>query len=149
MWTFDVRLGVAEFATLFLLLAVALIVAVAFRIGGLWQVALVPGLTYVLAIGVAYALYRRYESERAAASGSIVATASFRVVDVRGECPLGRQMGDVLSMDAAGSVVPDLCQPAERVLRLAATASDEQANQHWYCPIYDHPLVFQRTPKVA
>ncbi len=149
MWTINVRLGVAEFATLFLSLAVALLVAAAFRAGGLWLVALVPGLTYVLAIGAAYALYRRYTSERAAASQSIGVTASFRVVDVRGECPLGRQKGDLLRVDSAGSVVPQLCEPAERVLRLVASDGEGQADQRWCCPVYDHLLVFQRTPQVA
>jgi len=149
MWTINVRLGVAEFATFFLLLAVALVVAVAFRAGGLWPVALVPGLTYILAIGAAYALYRRYASEQAGASQSIRAAASFRVVDVRGECPLGRRKGDLVSVDRAGSVVPQLCQPAERVLRMAASDDEGPGTQRWCCPVYDHLLVFQRTPAAA
>ena len=149
MWTINVRLGVAEFATFFLLLAVALVVAVAFRAGGLWPVALVPGLTYILAIGAAYALYRRYASEQVAASQSIRTAASFRVVDVRGECPLGRRKGDVVSVDGAGSVVPQLCQPAVSVLRLAASDGERPETQRWCCPVYDHLLVFQRTAKAA
>ena len=149
MWTISVRLGVAEFATFFLLLAVALVVAVAFRAGGLWPIALVPGLTYVLAIGLAYALYRRYAGEQAGAAQSIGAAASFQVVDVRGECPLGRRKGDLVSVDRAGSVVPQLCQPAERVLQMAAADGDGPEAQRWCCPVYDHLLVFQRTAKAA
>ena len=149
MWTIHVRLGVAEFATILLLLAVALVVAVAFRVGGLWPVALVPGLTYMLAIGVAYALYRRYAGERAAASHPVGAAASFQIVDVRGECPLGRRKGDFVSVDPTGSVVPKLCQPAESVLLMAASDAEGSAAQRWCCPVYDHLLVFQRTPQAA
>ena len=149
MWTINVRLGVAEFVTFFLLLAVAAVVAGAFRVGGLWPIALVPGLTYVLAIGVSYGLYRRYASEQAVAAQSISATASFQVVDVRGECPLGRRKGDLVSVDGAGSVVPQLCQPAVSVLRLAASDGEGPETQRWCCPVYDHLLVFQRTAKAA
>ena len=148
MWTINVRVGVAEFATVFLLAAVVIVVAVAFRAGGLWPVALVPGFTYVLAIGAAYSLYRRHAGEQAMlASQSVSAAASFRVVDVRGECPLGRRKGDVVSVN--GSVVPQFCEPAERVLRMAASGNGTPATERWCCPVYDHLLVFERVPSAA
>ncbi len=72
-----------------------------------------------------------------------------QVVDVRGVCPLGRREGEVVTVGPAGSVVPQLCSPAETVLRLAAAASEEQEAKEWCCPIYDHMLVFRRELKAA
>ncbi len=145
MWTLSIRLGLAEFATAFLLLAVAALLVPAF-LGG-WIIALVPGLTYVLAIGAAYMLYRRYRSEQAQVEPAAVAV-TFRVVDVRGVCPLGRQTDDVVTVDLAGSAAPLLCPPAEAMLRLAAAEEEGESNQ-WCCPIFDHLLVFQREVQAA
>lgn len=144
MSSFTVRFGLAEFATLFLLVAVALLLAAALRIGGLWTIALVPALTYVIAIVAAYSLYRRSVTERAAVSEVAAEAATFRVVDVRGACPLGRQTGDVVTVGRAGTVAPGLCAPAEAVLRLAAAINGEQSVEQWCCPIVEHQLLFER-----
>ncbi len=149
MWTINVRVGAAEFATLFLLLAVAVLSAVGLRSGGLWMIAIVPGLTYLLAIGTAYALYRRYVSERAQAAESAIETVAFRVVDAQGVCPVGRRQGDLVRVALAGSITPALCAEAEAVLRLAAAPEAEQKAKRWSCPIYDHLLVFEREPTAA
>ena len=84
-------------------------------------------------------------SERAAVREAAAAAATFRVVNARGECPAGRRTGDLVSIDAAGSVTPELCPPAEAVLRLAAQGAEEE-RQDWCCPIFDHQLAFQREP---
>jgi hypothetical protein len=72
------------------------------------------------------------------------APVAFRAVGGRGECPLGRREGDVVVVDAAGSITPEVCVAAQTVLRLAATAEDQREVKEWCCPIFDHQLVFQR-----
>ena len=147
MWTINIRLGLAEFFTLASLLAVAGLLTLAFV--SQWTIALVPGLTYALAIGVTYTLYRRYASEGAEVSRPVALPTRFQVVNVRGVCPLGRRTGDLVTVGPAGSIVPQLCPPAEAVLRVAAAAGEEQEVKEWCCPIFDHLLVFRRESKAA
>ncbi len=82
-------------------------------------------------------------SERAA-----IAAATFRVVNARGVCPAGLRTGDLVSIDAAGSVAPELCPPAEAVLRLAAQTNGRKEGEEWCCPIFEHQLAFEREPAV-
>ena len=168
MGTQKIRLGLAEYVTLAGLLMVAGIVAAA--VAGGWTIALVPGLAYVLAVAATYALYRQYINEktppldpttastrsyeRPTASDlghreTAGATISFRVIGTHGVCPLGRGKGDRVTVDPSGSVAPQVCQYAEVMLRLAATAGEEQKVKAWCCPIFDHYLVFQREPEAV
>ena len=148
MWTINLRLGLAEFFALASLLAVAGLLTLAFANG--WTIALVPGLTYALAIGVTYVLYQQYASKEARASQPAALSTRFQVVNVQGVCPLGRRKGDLVTVDRAGSaVVPQLCPPAEAILRLAAAAGEEQEVKEWCCPIFDHLLVFRRELRAA
>ncbi len=144
MWTINVRLGWVEWFTLFSVLAVTVLVGAAFRAG--WFIALVPGLTYLLAIGAAYLLY---VSDRDKGGEASAVAAAFRVVDSRGVCPLGRRSGELVRVDPAGSVVPQLCPPAEAVLRQAVITGQEQEVKRWCCPIFDHLLVFEREHSAA
>ena len=144
MWTLNIRIGRAELFTLASLPVVAALLVPAFMID--WTIALVPTMAYLVALGAAYTIYRRYAGERAAV---VELATRFQVVDVRGVCPLGRREGDVVTIGPTGSVVPQLCAPAEAVLRLAAAASEERAVKEWCCPIYDHMLVFRRELKAA
>ncbi|HEU4759792.1 MAG TPA: hypothetical protein VFT91_07400 [Dehalococcoidia bacterium] len=139
------RIGRAEFLLLASLLVVAGVLAAAFLSSG-WTVAMVPGLTYALAMGGGYMLYQTLARERAQAAQA--ETVRFQVVSTRGACPLGRQKGDVVAVGPAGAVVPALCAPAQAVLRLAA-AGQEQEVKEWCCPIFDHMLVFRRQFKAA
>ncbi len=142
--TLTVRFGWAEFLMLASLAIGAGIVAAA--IAGGWTIALVPGITYGLAIVGAYGLYQRLE-ERAQIAAEVPAPARFQVVDTRGVCPLGHRKGDLLTVDAAGSVAPQVCPAAAAVLELAADSEEEV--QEWCCPVYDHMLVFRRQLKAA
>lgn len=147
MVTINLRLGWAE---LLALVAVALVPAFltpAF-LGG-WTIALVPGLTYLLAVGVTYGIYRQHVSEKARAWLPAVPALAFRVVETRGVCPLGRGKGDLVTVDVAGSVSPRLCAHAEAVLRRAVVAGEEQQVKQWCCPIFDHMLVFEAEAKAA
>ncbi len=143
MWTLSIRIGRAELFTLASLPVVAAFLIPAFMID--WSIALVPTLGYLVALGAAYTVYRRYAGERTAV---VELATRFQVVDVRGVCPLGRREGDVVTVGPTGSVVPHLCPPAEAMLRLAA-AGDEQQAKEWCCPIFDHMLVFRRELKAA
>ncbi len=147
MWTINLRLGLAEFFTLASLLSVAGLLTLAFANG--WTIALVPGLTYALAIGVTYVLYQQYASKEARVSQPAALAARFQVVNVQGVCPLGRRKGDLVTVEPAGSVVPQLCPPAEASLRLAAAAGEEQEVKEWCCPIFDHLMVFRRESRAA
>lgn len=119
--------------------------------------AIVPGVTYAVAATAIYSIYQT-EAQRAAepqitaaAAGAVVARsltdvaipASFRVVGARGACPLGRRVGDVLSVDAAGGVSPQVCPHAEAMLQAASLEAGESDVTEWCCPIYDHLLVFR------
>lgn len=146
MWTVSIRAGWAELFTLASLAAVAALLTVAFRAD--WTIALVPGLTYALAIGVTYALYRRYAVGRPQILERPAAAVAFRVVDARGVCPLGRRQGDLVTVDPAGAVAPQVCPQAEAVLRMAA-ADGRLGVEEWCCPIFDHMLVFRREVKAA
>ncbi len=147
MWTINIRLGLGEFFILASLLAVAGLLTLAFANG--WTIALVPGLTYVLAIGVTYVLYQQYAGKEARVSQPAALSTRFQVVNVQGVCPLGRRKGDLVTVDPAGSAVPQLCPPAEAILRLAAAAGEEQEVKEWCCPIFDHLLVFRRELRAA
>lgn len=163
------RAGVAEFATLAGFVAVAVVVVLALRSG--WTIALIPGLIYVLATGAAYFIYRQHRAQAArvaqpqstalkleehpahvpAAPPEAVlqpAPVLFRVVDVRGTCPMGHGKGSLVAVGATGGVQPRLCAPAEAVLRMAASNGQEKAAE-WCCPIYEHLLVFRRERQAA
>jgi hypothetical protein len=116
-------------------------------------IAIVPGLTYAVAATAIYSIYQT-ESQRAAeprAEAAVIARgladvaipSSFRVVGARGVCPLGREVGDVLTVDAAGSVTPQVCPHAEAALRAASLEAGEPGITDWCCPVYDHLLVFR------
>ncbi|MBI4299323.1 MAG: hypothetical protein HY666_06155 [Chloroflexi bacterium] len=168
MRTRKFQLGVAEYLTLAGLF-VGMGVAAAVLVSG-WPIALVPVLTYFLALTATYLLYRQYSTEKkqaqeirtlsrgqnsysaisVEASGSTGAlVAMFEVVDTRGVCPLGLRRGDSIVMYAEGSVIPQLCSPAMEVLGLAAKPVQGQEIKKWCCPIFDHFLVFEKVPKAA
>lgn len=157
------RFGMAEIATLSGFLIVATIVGVALSNG--WIIAIIPGITYVLAVTAAYLLHRRYGVARASAAQPQAAARqravlrpvvvpvqaaplAFRVVDTRGVCPLGYKKGVVVTMTTGGSVHPPLCAAAETVLRLAAK-EDPTKSSDWCCPVYEHLLVFRREAQTA
>ncbi len=145
MWTIKIRYGAAELITLASLLAVAGLLTLAFF--NEWTIALVPGLTYALAVLVTYGAYRRYAGERLRAAEP-VPMAAFRVVGGRGECPLGLRKGDLVTVGAGGAVAPALCSAAVAVLRLAS-ADGEADVKEWCCPVYEHQLVFRQEAKAA
>ena len=147
MWTLSVRLGLVELFTAASLLLVAGLLAIGLANG--WEIAIVPALTYALAISATYVLYRRYVGVELAASRPAAAPVRFQVVGARGVCPLGHREGDVVMVGAAGMVTPPLCEPARAVLRLAAGAGRESEVQKWCCPVYDHMLVFRRERQAA
>ncbi|MBI4329042.1 MAG: hypothetical protein HY685_04155 [Chloroflexi bacterium] len=143
------------------LLVVAGAVAVALVTG--WPIALVPGIAYALALATAYLLYQQHARETAqvlapsialaerkempaasarAGLGVVAGTVAFRVVGAHGTCLIGRSLGDLVTVGAAGSVSPRVCPQAEAVLRLAAAGDGDV--REWCCPIYDHLLVFRR-----
>lgn len=144
MWTLNIRIGRAELFTLASIPVVAALLIPAFTVD--WVIALVPATGYLVALGAAYTVYRRYAGERAAV---VELATRFQVVDVRGVCPLGRREGEVVTVGPTGSVVPQLCPPAQAVLRLATVAGEERAVKELCCPIYDHMLVFRRQLKAA
>jgi hypothetical protein len=141
MWTIKLRLGIAEIVALASLGVVAAVITVAIIE---WPVAVVPAGTYALGMSVAYGMYRRYSNESShAAAHARQAEAHgviFRVVETHGVCPLGRRIGDYVTVRNGGTA-PDICPEAAGVLRLAAR--DGQVKQ-WCCPIYEHMLVFER-----
>ena len=137
------RLGLAELFTAASILVVAVLVTLALTTD--WTIAVVPGLTYALAIVAAYAVYRQHTREKAAAA-VLEQPVRFRVVDSRGVCPFGYRKGDFVTVTVGSLVVPQLCPPAEAVLRLAAEADQPQ---DWCCPVYEHLLVFRREPLAA
>lgn len=151
MWTINLRLGIAE---------LALAAGLAFLSGLIvlfileWPVGLVPAISYGLLLAVAYAGYRVYAAERpqAAERPSVEAGAQrqvvrFRVVDTLGACPLGRGLGDVITLAPGRAAEPRVCPEAEAVLRLAAL--DARDVNRWCCPIYDHMLVLNKEPAIA
>lgn len=161
------RFGLAELATLLGFLIVAVIVGIAISKG--WTIAIIPGITYVLATVAAYLMYRHQRAVsataaqpqatvrgaeaahvqmRPAAVAVQTAPLAFRVVDTRGVCPLGYKKGIVVTMTSGGSVHPPLCAAAETVLRLAAK-EDPAKSSDWCCPVYEHLLVFRREAQAA
>ncbi|MBI2165063.1 MAG: hypothetical protein HYU29_01505 [Chloroflexi bacterium] len=163
------RLGLAEMVGLGGLALVVALVAVGVLTG--WTIAVVPGLTYLLASGAAYYLYRQHLRERAQVSqtatiqaerkeavGTLLvkrpaaqaaATLAFRVVGARGVCPLGHRAGELVLVGPGGETTPRLCGPAEAILRMAASESEPQQVKEWCCPIYDHLLVFRPEARAA
>ena len=152
--------GIVTFSSFAVVVAV-----VTFAVLSGWTIALVPGLAYVIAMLAAYVAYR-LSRRRTVATGyaaaasqvfqhadsqtftpspalSEAAVATFRVTDIVGVCPLGYDVGTVISVDPSGVVQPRLCAPAETVLRFAANGEEDEVNE-WCCPIYDHFLVFRR-----
>jgi hypothetical protein len=144
MWT--LRIGMAEAFLAASVAALMALVVVAFAAG--WPIALIPAITYGLAVVAIYKLAKAYARDEAEASQPLDAVARFEVVEVRGRCQLGRHTGDVIKVGPAGSVTPVLCPDAERVLRQAANMRDARVDQ-WCCPIYDHMLVFRRVAPAA
>jgi len=145
MWTINIRYGIAELITLASLFVVAGLLTLGFF--NEWTIAVVPGLTYALAVLATYGVYRRYAGERVRVARP-AAVARFRVVGGRGECPLGLRKGDLVTVGAGGAVAPQLCSPAEGVLRIAS--ADGKADvKEWCCPIYEHQLVFRQEAKAA
>lgn len=144
MWTLNLRLGLAELFAAASLLVVAGLLAVGLTNG--WEIALVPALTYALAVVATYVGYRQYVAREIAAAKPPV---RFEVVGARGVCPLGYHEGDVVTVGAAGGVTPRLCQPAQAMLRVAAEDSANGDVQEWCCPVYEHMLVFRPLAKAA
>ena len=145
MFTINLRVGPAELLSVVSVAVTAGLLTVAFVEE--WTFALVPAVTYVLATSAAYGLYRVYLQERSRASvpASVV---KFRVVDTRGACPLGWQMGDVATV-GDDAVSPQLCPEAAAVLRLAASGRESQPVEEWCCPVYEHMLVFRHEKQAA
>ncbi|HLA18023.1 MAG TPA: hypothetical protein VJ253_01725 [Dehalococcoidia bacterium] len=141
-----IRLGFAELFTGVSLTAVVGLVALG--LANDWEIAVVPAVTYALAISVAYAGYRQYVKEKSATK-ILALPVRFRVVDSRGVCPLGYRKGDFVTVTSGQFVAPQLCPPAEAVLRLAAETSEEAPPQEWCCPVYEHLLVFKREQVAA
>ncbi|MBI4296965.1 MAG: hypothetical protein HY676_00355 [Chloroflexi bacterium] len=150
------RVGWAEYGGL---AGLAMVVGlVAWSVLGGWTIAIIPGLTYVLASGTVYLLYKQHQRERAEtlvaspamkAAVSLAQAMTFRVVGAKGVCPLGRHVGDVLRLEPDGEVTPRVCPHAAATLRLAVREDQGEEVQEWCCPIYDHLLVFRREVKAA
>jgi hypothetical protein len=144
------RIGLPEYLLAAVLLTVAALVVLAVNSG--WGILIVPGTTYGVAAVGTYAIYRlaspravrvvqpAFTDRRAQAA----VAASFRVVETRGICPLGRRAGDLVSIGPAGEITPELCSHAEAVLRVASANGGEEEVEEWCCPVYDHLLVFHR-----
>ena len=148
MWTINLRLGIAELA---LATGLAFLAGLTVLFILEWPVGLVPAVSYGLLLAVAYAGYRVHTAERQKASTQHAAEVppqrqaiSFRVVDTLGACPLGRRLGDVITVTPGHPTTPQVCPAAETVLRLAA--ADGRDVNRWCCPIYDHMLVLEKVP---
>ena len=136
-----IRLGFAELFTGVSLAAVAGLVALGLANG--WEIAVVPAVTYTIAVGAAYAGYWQYVREKSGLR-LLQLPVQFRVVDSRGVCPFGYRKGDLVTVAPGRTLSPQLCPPAEAVLRLAAEAGEEAPAREWCCPVYEHLLVFKR-----
>ena len=145
MWTLKIRIGPPELFVVASVGVLAAVVAVAFL--SEWMMALVPGVTYGVAVAGAYLLYRAYLRERVVRRERPPEEASFRVVATRGACPLGYGKGSVVTVSAAGDLSPELCAAAVAALRLASGAVEPV--DEWCCPVYDHMLVFRRELQAA
>ncbi|MEE9248007.1 MAG: hypothetical protein V3U79_04840 [Dehalococcoidia bacterium] len=166
----NVQLGLAEYVGLAGLLLAG--VAVGFGVASGWIIAIGPGITYIVAGGAAYLIYRQHKRERAkgwrvvpsttehmeqatarpSIEASLAQTAgmiAFRVVGARGACPLGRNVKDLIYVDPEGAVTPQVCLYAQATLRMAAAEEGEDEVAEWCCPIYDHLLVFRREPEAV
>ena len=143
MWAMNLRIGVAEVVAIGSLLLLAGL-AVLFALQ--WPVGLIPAVTFAMANGAAYAGYRLYERERAREAGSKV--VQFRVIDRHGVCPLGRQVGDLISYSGEHTE-PFICKEARAVLGMATSAPAWQLPKEWCCPVYEHMLVFRQEKAAA
>lgn len=164
------QIGLIELVGLAGLIVVAALVALGVRNG--WPVAIVPGVTYIIASGAVYVLYRQHQREGAVTSQTVpgaaqkasrpaarllkegslaqaTGTVAFRVVGSRGACTLGRHVGDLVSVDPQGTIAPQLCPYAETTLRQAATEAAKGEVKEWCCPVYDHLLVFRHELQAA
>ena len=157
----------AEF--IFVLSIIVVVAVVLFGALNGWVIAIVPGVTYVIATGVAYLLYRQFVKERASTVDGVsiqtevfvgqpeqvahvpalAEAVSFRIVGAKGACPLGHKPGQIVTLSQEGHVSPQLCPAAEATLRIAATDGKGQEVKDWCCPIYDHMLVFRRQAQAA
>jgi hypothetical protein len=135
------RVGLAEYVFGIGLIAVGGLAIWAVSSG--FVIAIVPGVSYLVAGSAAYGIYRAESARRAWAA------MSFRVVDARGSCPLGRGIGDLVTIGTEGNVTPELCEHGQAVLRMASEEGPESVGSSWCCPVYDHLLVFRREPAAA
>jgi hypothetical protein len=142
MWNLQLRIGIAE---LVFACSLAFLAALAVLFVIEWPVALVPAVTYALASVAAHAGYRIHAGEQARVAETERAV-TFRVIETRGACPVGRQRGDLVSV-TGGRVTPFVCQEAQAVLKIASASPDSA--QEWCCPLYEHLLVFKREKLAA
>jgi hypothetical protein len=139
--------GVPEYLLLLTLALVAGLVVWGVRAG--WAIVLVPGMIYFVGAVAIYGIYR-IESRRLEGATQIVSriaslgAAVFRIVETRGVCVRGRQVGELVSVGSEGEITPELCSHAAAVLRRAAVEDEESSVERWCCPVYDHLLVFRR-----
>lgn len=134
------RIGLGRADLAWLLGVVVIAAAVTFFVSQGWEIAVVPGMTYLAATTAALAVYRIQERRRA----ELGLPASFRVIDGRGRCLRGYGVGEVFRVGADGKVFPSVCEHAETVLKQAAASGDDYDLTEWCCPVYEHLLVFQR-----
>lgn len=132
-------IGVPEYVLLASLLLVGALMAWGLASG--WPLVLLPGLTYVVGALACYTVYR--------AEVGGVEPVVFEVTAVRGECLLGRKVGERLRVAPGRAITPEVCLHAEQVLRHAAVENGDADVQEWCCPIYDHLLVFGREAVAA
>lgn len=153
------RPGVAEYCVIIGFVLMGGLAAWGVQTG--WPIVMAPALTYVVASGAAYALYRHGQGEQPPSADvsptvtlaetssdaplpRVAGAVSFRVVEARGVCPLGRRVGEIVSVSRGGKVSLPVCPHAEATLRLAAAHDGNGEIKEWCCPIYDHFLVFRK-----
>src|SRR5574341_2440930 len=139
MLTVNFRFGTAELA---LAISLVFVVALMALFIAEWPIGLIPAASYALATAGTYAGYRVYSREQvnAARLAELESeSVKFRVVHTMGTCPLGHSTGDVIAVNASGSVEPMVCPEAAAMLQIAARDGHVA---RWCCPVYDHMLVF-------
>lgn len=142
MWNLQLRIGVPEMlfvGSLVFLTGLAVLFVVE------WPVALIPAATYGITSVAVYALYRQHAREQVRAAEAERAV-SFRVIETRGVCPVGRHEGDLITV-TGGKTDPFVCEEARAVLRMAA--SERYDGREWCCPVYEHLLVFKKEQAAA
>ena len=146
MLTVNLRIGIAEIALAISLVLVAALMAL-FVIE--WPVGLIPAASYAVATVGTYAGYRVHSREQVDAARLAELegeSVKFRVVHTMGTCPLGHSTGDVIAVNASGSVEPVVCPEAAAMLQMAARDGHVA---RWCCPIYDHMLIFRKEAVAA